>query len=279
MPVPIPMTTKPEGRIACPPVPAPVAALMPAPFPVPLRALVLALVLLLAVPPAAGAVTCRSDSFEGGAFTLCEVDRSEDLRLFLAGADGPYGSFGAVNAALRTEGGKLAFAMNAGMYHRDLSPVGLFIEEGRQGASLVTRAGPGNFGMLPNGVFCRAKDGFRILESRAFAQDPPACTYATQSGPLLVMDGALHPRFLPDSDSVLIRNGVGVSADGSRAVFVISDGPVNFHRFARFFRDRIGLRDALYLDGNISRLYAPAIGRNDLGRSMGPIVGVVVPAE
>jgi uncharacterized protein YigE (DUF2233 family) len=238
---------------------------------------VLALLLALLLPQAAGAVACRNDSFEGAAFTLCEVEAGEDLRLFLNGADGPYGSFAAVNDALAAEGGTLAFAMNAGMYHRDLSPVGLFVAEGREAARLVTREGPGNFGLLPNGVFCWGDGRFRIVESRTFRATAPDCRFATQSGPMLVIGGALHPRFLPDSDSLHIRNGVGVSRDGRRAVFVISGDAVNFHRFGRYFRDRLGLPEALYLDGSISRLYAPALGRNDIGFPMGPIVGVVVP--
>ena len=94
---------------------------------------------------------------------------------------------------------------------------------------------------------------------------------------MLVIDGALHPRFLPDSDSLNIRNGVGVSADGRRAVFAVSNDEVNFHQFARFYRDHLGLPDALYFDGNISRLYAPALGRHDGGFPMGPMVGTVIP--
>ncbi|WP_135449491.1 MULTISPECIES: phosphodiester glycosidase family protein [Tabrizicola] len=235
----------------------------------------LALALILA-PLAAGAATCRDTVFEGMGYTVCEVAAGEDLRLFRSGPDGAYGSFRAVNQALEAEGKSLGFAMNAGMYHRDLSPVGLYIEDGSEQAPLVTRDGPGNFGMLPNGVFCW--DGsFRIIESRAFKADRPACRYATQSGPMLVIGGKLHPRFLADSDSRYIRNGVGVSRDGSRAVFAISNGRVNFHDFARFFRDAMRLDDALYFDGNISRLYAPELGRHDGGFPMGPIVGTVVP--
>jgi uncharacterized protein YigE (DUF2233 family) len=96
---------------------------------------------------------------------------------------------------------------------------------------------------------------------------------------MLVINGKLHPRFIPGSDSLNYRNGVGVSEDGRRAIFVISDDQVNFDTFARYFRDRLGVRQALYLDGSISRLYAPAIGRNDFGWPLGPIIAVVRPKE
>ncbi len=116
-----------------------------------------------------------------------------------------------------------------------------------------------------------------VIESRAFAKVRPDCAFATQSGPMLVIAGDLHPRFLPKSDSRHIRNGVGVSADGQRAVFAISDAPVTFHEFGTFFRDVLGLPDALFLDGSISRLYSVDLGRDDFGFPMGPIVGLVAP--
>ena len=94
---------------------------------------------------------------------------------------------------------------------------------------------------------------------------------------MLVIDGALHPRFLPDSTSRHIRNGVGTTADGGHAVFAISDSAVTFHEFGRLFRDGLGLPNALYLDGSVSRLYAPSIGRADAGFALGPILGVVTP--
>lgn len=235
----------------------------------------LALALLLA-PTAMQAAECRDLSFEGVSYTLCEVAAGEDLRLFQSGPDGAYGSFRNVDAALVAEGGALGFAMNAGMYHRDLAPVGLYVEDGVEIAPLITRDGPGNFGLLPNGVFCIG-ERFRVIESRTYRNEHPDCRYATQSGPMLVIGGDLHPKLLADSDSLYIRNGVGVSADGKRAVFAISNDAVNFHAFARLFRDELGLPDALYFDGNISRLYAPGLGRHDGGFPMGPIVGTVVP--
>lgn len=232
-----------------------------------------AALLALCLPGMAQAVTCRDDSFEGASYSVCAVSPEEDLRLFLNGPEGPYGSFAAVETALAAKGLKLAFAMNAGMFHSDLSPAGLYIENRQQKMRLITSEGPGNFGLLPNGVFC-AGEGFAIIESRAFKASPPECRYATQSGPLLVIDGALHPMFVAGSDSFNYRNGVGVAEDG-RALFAISNDAVNFHAFARYFRDVLGVKNALFLDGSISRLYAPELDRDDMGFPMGPIVGVV----
>lgn len=236
-----------------------------------------AALLALCLPGMAQAVTCRDDTFEDASYTVCEVLPEEDLRLFLNGPSGPYGTFAAVNTALEAEGRKLEFAMNAGMFHSDLAPVGLYIEKGQEVAPIVTSDGPGNFGLLPNGVFC-AGEGFAVIESRAFKDAPPACRFATQSGPMLVIDGELHPRFLAGSDSYNYRNGVGVAEDG-RALFVISNDEVNFHSFARFYRDVLATPNALFLDGSISRLYAPQLDRDDLGFPMGPVVGVVTARE
>lgn len=232
------------------------------------------LAFLLAVLGApALALSCEEVSFEGLSYAVCEVrPREERLRLFLYDASGePFGSFSAVESAH----GPLAFAMNAGMYHRDRRPVGLYREEGEELAPLVTAAGPGNFGLLPNGLLCLSDEGAFVLEALAYAEEGRECPSATQSGPMLVIDGELHPRFLPDSDSRYIRNGVGASEDGARAVFAMSSRPVTFHEFARFFRDGLGLPDALYFDGSISRLHAPSLGRNDWGVWMGPIVGLL----
>lgn len=238
----------------------------------------------LVLPGLASAVSCRDQDFDGASYTVCEVQAGEDLRLFAEGPAGPFGSFAVLEEHLAQQGETLAFAMNAGMFDEAYQPVGLFIEAGVERKRIVTREGPGNFGLLPNGVFCMAPAGtegpaFRITESRDFAGAPPACWMATQSGPMLVIGGQLHPKFAPDSDSLNYRNGVGVTADGARAVFVISNDPVNFHSFARLFRDALGLDQALFLDGSISRLHAPMLGRSDIGFPMGPIVAVIEPKE
>ena len=242
------------------------------------RRLGLAVGALVAMTLPAMADICDTREFEGTRYSVCTVtaDWQDGMRLWLNGPDGkPLGDFSAVRGTLGA-GEVLGFAMNAGMYHPDYAPVGLFRSDTEEAGRVVTAGGDGNFGLLPNGVFCvGAKAPFQVIESRRFADVQPQCRLATQSGPLLVIDGALHPRFLPQSDSRYIRNGVGVSRDMKTAWFAISDAPVTFHQFARFFRDGLGARNALYFDGSISRLYAPGLRRADWGRRMGPIIGYV----
>ena len=199
----------------------------------------------LAIAPAARAVTCRDIDHEGNAYVICEVDPAhEDLRLFRTDENGnAYGHFGPLKADLASKGKDLVFAMNAGMYHEDRSPVGYYLEDGREEMRVISGPSQGNFGLLPNGIFCIGEGWARVIETRDFLARRPRCRHATQSGPMLVIEGALHPRFLPDSYSRYIRNGVGTSANGDRAVFAISQNTVTFHEFARLFRQREGVKD------------------------------------
>jgi uncharacterized protein YigE (DUF2233 family) len=240
-------------------------------------AVVTALVTLLG--QAALAQTCREETFDGTEYVICDVDMTQQmLRLFLYDETGtrPYGYFNTLDAALREQGFALGFAANAGMYHNDRAPVGLYIEDGVMVQDVISAAGPGNFGLLPNGILCLRDRRADVYETLRYIEEAPDCTSATQSGPMLVIDGALHPRFLVDSSSQFIRNGVGTNEDGTVASFVISNSAVTFHQFGSFFRDHLGLQNALYFDGNVSRLRAPELGRNDLGfGALGPIIGVV----
>ncbi|KIN75240.1 hypothetical protein Z945_69 [Sulfitobacter noctilucae] len=237
---------------------------------------------LMLLPLPAAAAECREDTYNEKVYTICEVDMTrERLELFLADEDGSvFGYFGTLDAALQRDGMRLGFATNAGMYHEDRSPVGHYLENGKQVQRVIPNAGPGNFGLLPNGVLCLRDGRADVFETTVFLAEAPACRSATQSGPMLVIDGALHPRFLVDSTSRYIRNGVGTSDDGTRAIFAISDTAVTFYEFGSLFRDHLGLSSALYFDGNISRLRAPDLGRSGTGfTTLGPIIGVVEPAE
>lgn len=235
--------------------------------------------LLPEVAPAA-AGPCHDVTWQQQGYTVCTVQAGADVRVWQNDAEGnPLGSFERVGAALKADARHLVFAMNAGMFSPERQPIGLTVIDGKEIHPIVTSAGPGNFGMLPNGVFCVKSDGFAVIESRAYAKAPPDCRFATQSGPMLVIDGAEHPRFLASSESRHVRNGVGVSADGKTAYFAISDQAVTFHDFATLFRDDLKTPNALYFDGSVSRLYAPGLGREDIGLPLGPIVGLAVPSS
>lgn len=231
--------------------------------------------LFLILPTAT--IACEDLTYKSNAYSVCEVTLSDDLRLFHSdAADKLYGSFGAINGALSNENQHLGFAMNAGMYHSDRTPVGLFTEHGKQKNPLADGGTYGNFGLKPNGVFCIGNETYAVIETNIFRDTKPNCEFATQSGPMLVIDGALHPRFLIDATSKHIRNGVGVSADGSRAIFVISNNRVTFHEFGSLFREHFKTPNALYFDGKVSRLFAPDLNRHDTGFPLGVMVGTVI---
>jgi uncharacterized protein YigE (DUF2233 family) len=217
---------------------------------------------------------CSKVDFEGSAFTVCQAhpDR-HDLLLADRGADGKaMRDFEGLGAHLGARAARVAFAMNAGMYDNNGLPIGYYVEDGAEQAPLNRRDGPGNFHMKPNGIFYGDAKGWHVADTEAFARHRPEhIRFATQSGPMLVISGKFHPEISPDGTSLQLRNGVGVAADGS-AWFAISNEPVSFGRFARLFRDRLGCRNALYLDGKVSRLWDPVAERKDTGAAIGPIV-------
>jgi len=162
------------------------------------------------------------------------------------------------------------------------SPIGLLIEEGqeRRRANLAeppANASPvPNFYKKPNGVFHIGDGQAGVMETARFLDAGPPARFATQSGPLLVIEGDLHPAFIEGSTDRRVRNGVGVSGP-TMVHFAISQGRVNFHDFARFFRERLGCDNALYLDGGSAPgLYLPRQRNDRPGHGgYGPIIGAV----
>ncbi len=225
-------------------------------------------------PAASGPSACEAAVFEGVALTHCIADPARHrIEMANIGADKqPFGSLAAFAASVDPAG--IAFAMNGGMYGDDLKPLGYFVQNGERLKELDRGEGEGNFYMKPNGVFFgNAGSGWRVLGSNTFFNtvgDRPQ--FGTQSGPLLLDNGKMHPEVQDDGPSKAIRNAVGVGADG-KAHFVISDAPVSFGQLARYFRDVLKVSNALYLDGQVSSLWDPARGRMDKGR-VGPIIVV-----
>jgi uncharacterized protein YigE (DUF2233 family) len=232
--------------------------------------------LVLAIGATNGWASCTVVNFQGQQFTACSFDLTKDhVGLFNLDAQGqPYGFFTTLSDSLARQGKTLRFAMNGGMFDEGLRPIGLYVEGGKTLHKLNRRNGAGNFHLKPNGVFYVKGSAGGVMETDAYARAGIKPDYATQSGPMLVIDGALHPKFSENGTSAKYRNGVG-AIDATHMVFAISDGPVGFYDFAVFFRDGLKCRNALFLDGSISSLYAPELSRNDQFRPLGPMIGVV----
>ena len=211
----------------------------------------------------------------GANYVVCAFQPAKsDMRLFWRDEQGDsFGGFDRLATAVEGRGGRLLFAMNAGMFQPDLSPVGLYVENGQEMRPLNRRGGQGNFNLKPNGVFWLKQGAAGVTESGKFAAQNMRPEFATQSGPMLVIGGKVHPKIHADGTSEKIRNGVGQCEDGAIR-FVISDDPVTFYSFASLFLE-LKCPDALFLDGSISALYAPALKRNDGWKSIGPMIGVV----
>jgi uncharacterized protein YigE (DUF2233 family) len=219
---------------------------------------------------------CRAMEYQHNAYTVCEVDLGKHaLRLFWKRSDGtPYAYLSALPHALKGDAGRLLFATNAGMFDPALKPVGLYVEHGRELVHASTTSGYGNFHMKPNGIFYVSGDRAAVAETRAFLKQRPQVELATQSGPMLVIKGRLHPRFDRRSTSLKPRNGVGVRADGT-VVFAVSQTQVSFDAFARLFRDGLNCPDALFLDGgSASSLFAPSLNRQGNLLPVGPMLAV-----
>lgn len=175
---------------------------------------------------------------------------------------------------IESDGNELLFAMNAGMYQLGRNPQGLYIENGKTIKPLDTlQDGYGNFYLHPNGVFYLQNDSAGILPSNLFFQKNIQPTWATQSGPMLLIKEKVHPIFREGSSNLNVRNGVGIISK-HEIVFVISQKEVNLFDFAMLFKEKLNCKNALYLDGFVSRAYIPQLNRNDLDGNFGVIIGV-----
>lgn len=230
-------------------------------------------------PPAQVGSTsaCALREFEGDRFTVCSVARGKVEVRTSDAAGYPYRSFVALEAALARRAERVAFAMNAGMFDEDGRAIGLLIEDGKQLHAINLRKGGGNFHLMPNGVFLVRRNGSAEIMTSPQFKPAADIAFATQSGPMLVIDGKVHPRFEINGTSRHVRNGVGIAPDGT-PIFAISNDQVSFGKLARFFRDELKTRDALYFDGSVSSLWDPANNRRDAHVLLGPMVVVFRPS-
>ncbi|MBO9564627.1 MAG: phosphodiester glycosidase family protein [Niastella sp.] len=202
--------------------------------------------------------------------------QKQDLQLYWKDDQGSIlGSIERLRQYLNGKQQTLVFAMNGGMYMEDRTPLGLYIQQGRLITKLNTSSGYGNFYMKPNGVFYITTDKKAVVCRTQDYKYSKKISFATQSGPMLVSNGAIHADFKKGSANVNIRNGVGV-LPGNKLLFAMTKEPMNFYDFADFFRQQ-GCLDALYLDGFVSRTYLPEKQWIQTDGSFGVIIGEVRP--
>jgi uncharacterized protein YigE (DUF2233 family) len=225
----------------------------------------LALIAVLALPAACAnashGVASHDVTFDNVHFRVVTIDLARaqlDLHWRDPATGKPFASIHELQLWGARHGQRMLFAANAGIYDARGEPLGLHVEQGRTVKPLNTAHGDpaaGNFSLLPNGVFAVDANGRASVQTTdAFAKSGVQPRIATQSGPMLVIDGQVNPEFVADSDSMKWRSGVCAPEPG-KVVFAVSTAPVNFHTFATLFRDKLGCRDALYLDGTLSQIY------------------------
>lgn len=183
--------------------------------------------------------------------------KKQDLKLFRKNEkDQNFGSIQNLKLWIEKKNLKLVFAMNGGMYKKDNSPQGLYIEKQKTLFPLDTTNAQGNFYLKPNGIFYLTTENVpKICTTEKFHNDGKVA-YATQSGPMLVIENQIHPAFKEGSSNLNIRNGVGILPN-DKVIFVLSKKEINFYDFAKYFKD-LGCKNALYLDGFVSRAYLPS---------------------
>lgn len=181
-------------------------------------------------------------------------------------------SIDSLKACVGRKGQRLVFATNAGMYMEDYSPLGLYIERGKMLRRLNTvKKASGNFYLRPNGIFLLTKDRAMVIPTSQYQSIKERVVFATQSGPMLVIDGRLHPAFTKGSKNLNIRSGVGIDTAG-RVVLAISNSLTSYYDFATLFQEVFHCKQALFLDGAICRMYLPAIERYEQGGAFGAMI-------
>jgi len=175
------------------------------------------------------------------------------------------------------DGKRLKFAVNGGMFEMNNFPKGLYIENFKILNPIDTLSGKGNFYLHPNGVFYLTKNNdAKLIDTKAFKYDSDI-KYATQSGPMLLVNEKINPVFKADSPNIHIRNGVGILKNGN-IVFIMSKRKVNFYNFASVFKE-LGCIKALYLDGFVSRTYYPEKKWIQKDGNFGVMIGVTEPKK
>lgn len=217
---------------------------------------------------------CHFSTNEDADYVLYLVNpKEENIQLYWKNYNQVlYGSIQNLKKDLEKNGHEVLFITNAGMYKKDQSPQGLFIQNKIKKASIDSANASGNFYLKPNGIFYITSNKQALVVKTEDFKDDKSIELATQSGPMLVIDGHIHSAFQPKSSNLNIRSGVGILPN-NQVLFAMSKKEVNFYEFAQFFKNK-GCKNALYLDGFVSRTYCPKKQSFQLDGNFGVLIGI-----
>ncbi len=231
------------------------------------------LFLLLVLSIGIIAFTTNKNSIDEDILAYIVDIKKQDLQFYWKDDNGqPFKSIQNLKNYVELKNTTLIFAMNGGMFKKDFSPQGLFTQNKKNLIDIDTDNGNGNFYLKPNGIFYITTDNIPFVCKTDVFKNKGKVKYATQSGPMLIIDGKMHSAFKEGSTNLNIRNGVGILPN-NKIVFAMSKKEINFYDFAKYFQS-LGCKNALYLDGFVSRTYLPEKNWTQTDGNFGVIIGV-----
>lgn len=157
------------------------------------------------------------------------------------------------------------FLINASVAGLNGKPIGYYVKAAEQFQDINSDTGRGNFYLKPNGALLLTTSDAIICETSQIRSQSNV-VLGLQSGPMLVINGDIHPGFNPKSANVNLRCGVGIFSEDNEKylVFCISSRVVNFYSFAMLFQS-LNCANALSLDNAGVAMYFPHEGNPNGG--------------
>jgi uncharacterized protein YigE (DUF2233 family) len=216
-------------------------------------------------PPDA-ALRVSTVAYGGAEYRVAQADmRRVRLRMLSRGAG--LQSLHDAESAVRPHRERLLLAANGGLFD-DGAPIGLHFEDGRRVRPLNLAPVPpvaskaGNFYYLPNAVLYQDRAGrVAIRDARLVRGREAQVRDGLQSGPALLLNGVVHRvARAPNRGVPHGRRLAACVLAPTRLAIVFAEGSTTFGQLTAFLQRRLGCRDAVFLDAEITGIYVPGSG-------------------
>jgi len=157
------------------------------------------------------------------------------------------------------------FLINASISDSSCKPIGYYVKNSTTIKPLDLGNGNGNFYLKPNGALLFTNNDIVICESSKVTGYTNV-RLGIQSGPLLLENGNVNPQFNANSKNKNYRCGVGIYKNSSNEkflVFCVSNNPVTFFNFSKFFLEKMKCQNALCLESGNCLINLPYIISGD----------------